>query len=455
MNRSWTIGSLPGPRRYLDLLYDDLHEGLSCVWLLPDSLVDNGIAEKLLDDLAVRCGGIRVPAPEIKKLNPTVALPVAASRSAAMPSRGSDRFGLLESPPMTQRVEVTPVERATISVAERMLSVVRWASGLEHDELERVAASEWSRRKVFVLRAWDEPAASDVGSVLVRFAAMMKEIGLSPKDRPKLLVAARESDLSRSELRQVDRMTARIHWWWGCTGRLDTEVVVVTARPPRRLDSRSTIVADLVFNAVVVEVAGPDLALAEHLASTWDGTVVVLPERIKEFLTFSKCFSVTVGQDGRAGHERPPEKLRPAWESGLVDLWDGEVRISPALDQQSRPGPDLNTLIWRGQSRALTPVIDRCRAYLTRKFESRARNAVLNQLLTPDGGSDATARRSPATLELRDMSRAVLDGRVRLDPPDRKLLSHSLRVRNALAHMIPLSDDDLRELLRLIPNDVW
>jgi hypothetical protein len=452
---------------HLEWISVDLDEGLSCVWLVPDELVDRGIADELLGELAARPDSIRVPPPEgVASCGSAVPVatrwPIAGSSAKELPSWARDKFGLLDlDEPF---VPVAPPATSTaVATADRLLTMFDSSGEFHSDPIAVLAGSQWLRGKVIVVVGWEEQNPKAVGTLLTRLTALAKERGLSPDDRPRLLVAARVGDLPGAVLDRIDPVMTRVHWWWGSTGRLDTAVIVAAARP--RTDRRVPVgrieaLRELVAVEVLTEVSGPDLVLAEGLASSWDGRLTTLRERLAHNVReVPEIAPLGPRGWGRSGN-RPPHEIRAAWALGLANTWEGQVRISPAVSGGRKYAADLDALIWRGQNRALTPLVDEYRARLEETVRSRASAAVLAELTREDrqesrGGGPSPERNGRTTLELGGMAWAVGTGRVRFPRADADLLYCLRDIRNALAHLRPLTDDDLARMARVLPDDAW
>lgn len=437
------LDSLPGPARHLRAVATDLDDGWSCVWLVPDALVDTGDADDLLGVLESRPDAVRVPAPESRRKRRATPRSSPVEVPVDVPAWARTTLGVfdwdwpLESPPESG------VE-STSTVAQRLWTGCMGEEEMPDDPLGELALRGALHGRVIVLCAWEENDPEDVGSLLTRLPADAKQRGLPPGERPRVLVAARTADLPVRLLDGLDPVTTRVHWWWAACGRLDTAVVAATARPPRRAD----FVRDLVAAEVVVEVAGPNLALAAFLATGWDGLVATLPEHLKAFTHEGEVDLPRDLRHVRGSPERPPAELRPAWNAGLADYWDGQLRLTPV---GGAPTPvDLATLVWRGQNRALTPLIDAHRARLEARVRSRASLAVLAEMSrgTAPPGHEADRR---TVLELGAMAWAVQTSRVRLSTVDKQLLFRLRDARNALAHLRPLDDDELAGLADVLP----
>ncbi|MCP2259263.1 hypothetical protein LX15_002964 [Streptoalloteichus tenebrarius] len=449
----WRWDALPGVVAHLARVGADLDAGLTVVWWLPDHLSRQSEVDDLLAEVVADQDRVLVPGAEREawwatpSVTPRPAL-VASGQDGEVPDwdvpdwarDGLDLRGLfaeLDLAPESQ--DPGPFAPHVDSLPERIAEAVGDPPDLGDDPVAALAAWPALRGKVVVVRAWCEPDRDGLRAVLGRLPAVGKEHGLGPAERPRLLVAARADDLPDVRGR-IDPVTTREHWWWGVLGRLDTAVVVASVRP-RAAGAGLTGLRELVAREVITEVAGPDLGLAEHLASTWGGRMAELSDAVRAFAGEP---TARWAEPGR-GRDRPPEETRPAWNEGVADLWERQIRVSPAVLRD----PPLETLVWRGQHRALVPVIDEERAALEGVFRARASMAVLAEVVQQ---RDRGARRAltRATLELGPMCWAVETSRVRLSSWDRERLFRLRDARNALAHLRPLNDDELDHLAAVV-----
>lgn len=455
-----TIHALPGPVAHLDAITAALDDGLTCLWLVPDTLVESGVADQLVDDLADRPNSVQVPPPKGDAL---AHRPVAESHKSLVglatdeqpPPWARDVFGLLTDDPWPQSIpdlaDSTPPTTPSPSLANRLAETLDEPAKSAGDPVRALVGSSELRGRVIVVRAWDELDPADVADLLVRLPAVVKELGVPPADRPRLLMATRLRDLPDGVLDLIDSVTTSVTWWWGAVGRLDTAVVVALERSRRaRTTSVEHPVREQVIREVIAEVAGPDLTLAGNLATTWDGRLATLTAELPEHRTAA---GHVVTANYRTTTARPPVQFRTVWARGLVELWDGQVRPNHAIIAPNERDDDLRAKIWRGQNRALTPFIDEHRARFENTLRSRASMAVLAELTRSDwrdrpDNQDTDSRR--AALELGPMAWAVGTRRVRI--PNANLLFCLRDIRNLLAHLRPLDDQDLDRLIRLLCN---
>jgi hypothetical protein len=455
-----TDHALPGPAAHLDAITAALDDGLTCLWLVPDTLVESGVADQLVDDLADRPDSVQVPPPEADALTyRPVAVshpsPVGFATDEQPPAWARDVFSLLTDDPWPPSIpdlaESTPPTAPNPSLAERLAETLDEPATSASDTVRALVGSLELRGRVIVVRAWNELDPADMADLLVRLPAVVKELGVPPADRPRLLMATRLRDLPDGVLDLIDSVTTSVIWWWGAVGRLDTAVVVALERSRRaRTTSVEHPVREQVIREVIAEVAGPDLALAGHLATTWDGRLATLAAELPEHRT-------APGNAATANYRpttvRPPLQFRTTWARGLLELWDGQIRPNHAIIALNERDDDLRAKVWRGQNRALTPFIDEHRARFENLVRSRASMTVLAELTRsewrdrPDD-HDTDPRRT--ALELGPMAWAVGTRRVRI--PGANLLFCLRDIRNLLAHLRPLDDQDLDRLIRLLSN---
>lgn len=435
------VASLPGVRAHLEGISTDLDDGHSCVWLVPDDLVGRGVAEELLNTLAARPDSVRVPPPRMQAPRKMQAYRQPTGSSGTLPSWARSTLGLLDDVEVFEPL-VVEEDDDTDTIAERVLAM---------GDGDTLLSAEWLRGKVIVLCAWEEQDTEDVGSTLTRLSASVKERGLPPEQRPRLLVAARDQDLPVGTLNRLDALTTRVHWWWGVLGRLDTAVVTAGRRRRQRQADRAAALRAMVATEVLIEVAGPDLVLAERLAADWDGRIATLKDVLAAAGRDAQDAMPASSRAWPANGDRPPQELRAAWQAGFVDRWDRRITVSPAADGVLGHLVDLDALVWRGQHRALTPLMDDHRARLELVVRSRADKSALVELesRTRTDGAGSYGRN---TLEVGAMAWTVGTGRVRIPRGEAQLLYCLRDIRNALAHLSPLTDEDVDRLARLLPE---
>ncbi|MFJ7212383.1 hypothetical protein [Amycolatopsis sp. NPDC098790] len=443
------LTSLPGPRKYLGRIGAALDAGLNCLWIMPDHLVTQRIADDVFDYVVDRPDAITVPqADPVEATAQPIPLPSGTTGPAA-PSWADDGFGDLDTSSVV--VRALPVLEPAYSIVERLHFLDDGTTAT--DVLAAVVSSERLRGKVIALRGWEEPDATDVANTFVRFNALTKGRSSPAREHVRMLVAARQSDLPPNLLSRIDPMTAKVFWWWGSTTRLDTAVVVANAQPRVSGSATSgTQLHELVATEVAVEVAGPDLDVAAALSQRWDGRMSTLHKCLDE-ISFPVDGAEVVERRILSGLRQPPVELTGLWNAGAVDLWDGHVRITPAANNLSSGVIDMDTLIWRGQSRALTPLIDEQRHRFEDEIRRRIDPSLMDSLLfgeTPDrrlpGGS------GPSVLEIGQLAWLVHSGHATLPRGERELLNRLRSARNAVAHLRVLSDDELDGLARLLPG---
>ncbi|MDX8053190.1 hypothetical protein SK571_27750 [Lentzea sp. BCCO 10_0798] len=454
--QTWELAALPGPRGHLDAVVRDLDDGLSCVLVFPDELVERGTADELVQVLGLRSCGVRVRPLSSRRVVVLETPHWESPATTALPEWARDTFGPIEFDDVPH-VSPAAVDRPEETVVDRLCEAFRISE--EGDPLVQLVTGDHMTGKVIVLCGWDGWDSADLGACVGRFTALVKEHGIPPAERPRLLMVVREDDVPTSVQERVDQVTTRVHWWWDVYGRLDTATVAAEVRrgsPWQTSKGRVTTLREHVAAEVLVEVAGPDLLLAEHLAQSWDGRVATLADQVTALPHDTADDLVPAEIAGRTGGARPPQALRRAWRRGVVDRWDGRLRISPAAKVLTSNQVDLDTLVWRGQSRALMPMVDGCRAHLEKVLRARVSKSVVESLV--QGHADEQRRRGRhrhGVVELGAMAWSVSTRQVHLSQADADLLFRAWDIRNALAHLHPLSDDEIDRLAAVMPETLW
>jgi hypothetical protein len=477
--------SLPGPNLHLDEIAADLRSGLSCVWLVPDDLVAHGTADELLDELAARCDHLR-PVPPVNwsrpravvAPTPVVAAPQLVGAVAVRPAWADDDLALTSWSPRQSAPVSTVVEEPGADLAQRLLLEL----GAEHgdepgeedgqdhghedgegdgaavDAVAALAASPRAGGKVIVVAAWQELDPDGVGSLVSRLLATTR--GRPIGQRPRLLVGARIGDLPAALADRIDPLACRVHWWWGRTALPDTAVVVALSRLSavrRSSTDYAQFLRELVAADVVAELAGPDLAMARALAMAWDGHVSTLPGVVDATAGGAGGPTrATVGGPVTADERRdrywaqPPRALRPAWAAGDVDAWGGQVVVSLRVMSPQDRATECGRRLWRGQHRALTPLVDENRSLVERVFRARAGRRALVRIAEAGRRQPDDSAAASTALELKEMYWAVKDGLATMPVAHWTLLCRLYEARNALAHLRPLTDRQLDGLAEAV-----
>ncbi|MYQ48810.1 hypothetical protein GTW40_27900 [Streptomyces sp. SID4985] len=488
--------SLPGVRRQLDSMAADLAAGLNCLWLLPDHLVDTGHAEELYraalhsapDRLDIRPPEVLpVPAPrrpEAGEAGPRASLDDgerAWGRGVEEVWEGDDAWdslpdldfddgfdiGWTEAAPVPARS--LPLEHAMPELFERLGKELA-VSPTEVIERLAVRGSRW--RPVVGLRAWceteetaSEPAgapASGRGSAIERLlrslTAAVKEAGLSPQERPRLLIVARLRDLPVSLVNELDRdiATTAVHWWWGTVGRLDTALVVEAAKPPTSSGTLERRILMTVREETIAELASFDLVLARRLTMEWDGTTHRLDAVLRscvDSLPTADARACPEVSFGRGTPRRPGSSLRQAWARGVVQSWEGRLRHHPArwyaIGAQGEP-PELSVAVGQAQQRVVLPWIEDAREQLARLglgYATRPLGVVVADFSArPPADLGNCAQQAFLELEVGSLLAAYHGDGIAFPAEELKLLKLLVKARNILSHRGALRDYTLRAL---------
>ncbi|MFG2913421.1 hypothetical protein ACGF0D_11095 [Kitasatospora sp. NPDC048298] len=482
---------LPGARRHCAGVLADLRAGLSCVWLFPDAEVESGRADRAVEqvihglddvvDVPGREPGPR-PAPAADPPEPWGSWEPLGSGGEPGDHRFEDAFDVDDGffdvddgfgdwdafgavgggghrasdglPPAP-----TPDDRSSDGPDTDVAARLARSLGLDGDLVSGLVGGADGRTPVLVVRAWAEADPHAVSRLVRRFQAAVKEAGLKPSDRPRLLVASRLQDLEADTMGLLDGTVSRPHWWWGVWNHLDTATVVADAIPHTgfgQAHDRMT-PAKLIRHALrretVVQTAGPDLGLAVELARAWNGRTGDLASALR-----ACCPVDTAVEQGAQGQATPgaayaplPENgLRERWSAGLVDSWEGQVRHSPRAGARSSGGTELDKLVWQAQNRVLLPLIDDARLGFVELLPriavrgvTRLVDTYVRRSLRDANGSSADA----ASMELGELYDAAVHRDITLTEVQFARLRTLRRARNKLAHRTPIDDALLQDLL--------
>lgn len=314
---------LPGPARFIAQVATDLEAGKSVIVVFPDAVVDSGLADAVLEDLARE--GARAD--------------FCYESRDPFPTRVLTTFG------------ADPLRQSAFAEWD---TIVGW--------------EPWHGSWV-VVPAWHH---DDVSEIVDRWPAQLTACGLSMDDRPKLIIGVRLADLPRTKIIHVDRSGVAVHWWWGVFDRLDTEL---------RLASMSKRTLNPVDAAVIVEVSGWDLGCTDFLVAEWDRTTGGLPDAVRRYQSQAgQDRHGPVVQGSRRGQATPPTELEQAWRDGLVDRWGHAVRRAVYATDEA----DVAQRLWMAHNRTLIPYVDEERADYEQVILKKASRSALEGLRRRD-----------------------------------------------------------------------
>ncbi|MEU8922385.1 hypothetical protein AB0D10_15825 [Kitasatospora sp. NPDC048545] len=489
------LAALPGARLWLRHVADDLEAGTSCLLLFPATMPR---PEPLLADLLAGQPHWRtVPPPDAAHQGPAdrpgvdrpgVDRPGADRGAAEAPDERlaaaaeeplwsgqlpvldiDDDFvtGVMaaafgtDSPapaPFVPRARTAP-DRARGIEARLEGLLDSHPTGTLRDVYQRLTTGPHTDGCVYVVDATREDDPEAVAHLLLRLPAAAKEAGLPPHQRPRLLVAATPDHLPAAYPDRLGSEDIAVHWWWGALSRIDTAAVATVNRPRR---SRSALtgrgrIEEAVALATVVEVCGPYLDHAAHLATHWDGRPDTLRHALAAACATHPPATAAAPTTHRTGglSGRPPSSLRDPWNAGAVDSWDGHLRAHPAAVLAAGAERSLDKLVWLAQSRTLLPLIDDAREALVTAVLPSARLPADRLAVSygPERRSQPVAAATTTDtaellrgMELNMLARARRDGHVRLTLPQSARLAVLLDARNCLSHREPLRTEPLARL---------
>ncbi|AGS68704.1 hypothetical protein [Streptomyces collinus] len=484
-----TLLALPGVRGQIEAIAADLEAGLNCLWLLPDHLVETGDAEDLYR-------AALHTAPDRLDVQPPTVLPIPTPRG---PDTGepSDRSVAHHAAPWEEEAwdglpdldfdggydigweTPAPARATTAPVREHPVPALFERLGKElavspGEVVARLTDRRGRWRPVIGLRAWREPEDSGqpapggppgggrggaVERLLRSLTAAVKDAGLPPHERPRLLVVSRLRDVPEALTDELDRdiATAAVHWWWGTVGRLDTALAVAAAKrsaPGATLEQR---IVAAVRDEVITELAAFDLLLAQRLTDAWDGTASRLDAALRSCLDvalIARAGACPGATQDAGSRRRPASRLRSAWSEGVVQSWDGMLRRHPAgwyatggaAEHRGRP-IELTTLVGQAQQRVVSPWIEETRDQLARlgvRYATKALDTVVaTYSQRPPAGFRDRPEEAFRQLEVGTLLAAQYAGALAFPAEEEALLKDLVRVRNILAHRGALRDDTL------------
>ncbi|MFI2641018.1 hypothetical protein [Streptomyces sp. NPDC018610] len=477
------LARLPGPRRHLDVIEEDLLAGRSCVWYFPDTVVASGRADFFVRELAHRLDAV-VPVPGVASPAARDAGPasIPAQRAATdQPHRPwadaedewetedgwdtdlpddpySSLLGRLVVPGGTGagRAGVAPAVQETTTLEERLAKEL----GVTGDPVEALAerAAAGHTPHLVVVRCWDESSPEEAARLLRVAQATFHEAGLPGPARPRLLLTARADDLPRAALGSQGR--AVVHWWWRVWTRLDTEVLMAWRTRTGAADAAGHLLRR-VTDAVVAEVCGPDIDRALALRDTWDGgDLTTLRDALRRVLPAHPTDGAEPVPHRRmstAHASAPDAEIHDAWARGAADSWDGRIRPLHSHSLLDADSQELRVLVCHAQNRVLLPLIEEARTALIHLVPGLLRTQFFTLADFCEKARPPHEKALSATLpDLEELEIGGLDHAsymLNLTTGQRQRLHIMRKARNRLSHRTPLDHDALVVLTKALITD--
>ncbi|MET7274182.1 hypothetical protein ABZS59_23755 [Streptomyces flaveolus] len=473
------LAGLPGVRGQIERMEADLAAGRSCVWLMPDKFVSEGIAEELHRLVLSRWPEhVHLPEPsataEPERPDAGAPWPGAVASDVPVLDDLDDGFDIgWDSSPARSAAVPAP----SGGPSELMTRLAKELSTVPEGVVDQLTAPHAHWHPVIGIRAWTEPdprqasggrtaeRGHDIARLVRALGAGVKESGLAPDRRPRVLVTGRLQDFPSwfpDEL-ELELGNTSVHWWWGTVGRLDSATLLAGLGEDGGV--RSSGVGGAVLRArvlravreeVVAELCGPDISLAVRLFACWDGSDRTLDDALRSCLPVrhdEALSDIPSVHSGAGVHHKPPSALRQAWARGILQTWEGRARLHPVVwhTDGGAGRPDrLSVLISQAQARVLMPWVEETRRRLAELALSHAKRPALELVelyvrrKLPDHGT--RPERTFVCAEAGDLQRACLQGHIGLPIEERLLLSTLVKVRNVLSHRGVLRDTELDDL---------
>ena len=375
------LAGLPGPRRFFKRISEAADSGRTVLVVVPACALESVLAQQIHEgiekarcvhgalsrDLLDRCGG---------------SIPEAAAIAADF-----------------------------IDPLSGMDTTNRWKSYLHHEE---------SDGKVILATGWD----ADLSEDLSYWLRLVHSSSLEPESRPRFVFLVRDSDVKVEALAKEHAPHLSVLWWWDVLGMLDSELCADLALGQQRVTP--------LRRAMLAESLGWEVHLADACADMWAPTdpPSVLVKALRESseaapFTLDRGQLDAVRNSGRT--ECPPAALRPAWNAGHVNAWEGRIEPSSGYSGFAEV---VDRRFWSAQVRILMPFLEGQRQRLARRFEKLASPSEVESVCGASG-----------LLELGRMLYAHHRRRVDFGAEDGRMLEVLVLARNKIAHHESLGDD--------------
>ncbi|MCY1658270.1 hypothetical protein OVA21_13855 [Dietzia sp. SL131] len=366
------IVDLPGVRNRVTAVLDDLDAGKSVVFVFADSAVESGVADDVLREIQG----------------------AAAHTEWCLEADKEFPVRVLES------FEGSSGDITRYSAWDQIVGWPTWYG-------------EW-----LFLTSWEH---NDIPTILERWPAQLKVSGLSPEDRPRLVIGATLDAVTPAMLDRIDTAEVAVQWWWGTVGRLDTELCVAVHEHAKRRDSLD--------QAVLAELACWDVDALDFLSRWWDGSTDTVVPLIAELRRHREEDGdvFTLASASRSHQFRPPKELLEGWRQGRIERWGGAPRVGPVDCSEA----EVKRRLWIAHSRILMPVVDDERAKFEDKFNSIATVEMMDRNREKGGG----------LIEIGILKDLAVRKLVRVPREDEETLRQLTSLRNRLAHCDPATDE--------------
>lgn len=286
--------------------------------------------------------------------------------------------------------------------------------------------------QVFVCNAADlEPKhAEQLPAFLRRLDDESRPIPIA--DRPTLVFLV-SRDLLPSDPASVT--TTRL-WYWDRVSRWDVGALLTRDNA----NAFSGVLGEIRLETII-ELAQWDLEFALRLASEWRGgqfeLAAVLAREVAD--------APEEPSGRRSGLREPPAAIAEHWDEGIIDAWHGLMCIKHAAAGSS---PNhLTRTVWRAQARALMPWLEVRRVAIEGMVAERLGRERLSAAVQDFATRFRDVDADPGIVELSTLSRIIT---ARFGITETRLRDTTRRLagaRNKLAHLEPLADDVLKELV--------
>lgn len=232
--------------------------------------------------------------------------------------------------------------------------------------------------------------------------------------------------------------TARL-WYWDRVARWDVAALLAGHSS---VDDLAGVLGEVRLETII-EASRWDFELAVEIAHDWSGEHL----EIADIVNRKSRPSTSDRAIKQIAQKRPPEAHIEEWDGGILESWHGVSSIRPASFVDRHDG--VIGLFWSAQSRVLLPWLEIRRVHIEAIIRDKlgpdkmAAAVYLYSTRYPDIEFDATS------VEFSTLARIV---NARFGRTEQRLrdTAWSLRTaRNRLAHLKPLSRDELHQLVQM------
>jgi hypothetical protein len=376
------LTSLPGPRRFFGRISAVTGEGRNVLVVVPSYAVESGLALEIRRGIEhMRC------------------VHAALDKELLLSCKGSIP-------------EAAALAADFMEPLSALDTTNRWKAYLNHDE---------SAGKIILVIGWDVDGLDEDASYWLR---LVHSSSLDPESQPRFVFLVRDTDLNVEALAKEHSPHLSVLWWWDVIGTLDSELCAELALSDQPVSA--------LRRAMLAESLAWEIQLAEPCARMWGaGDPPSLLRKAFDENADGSAFTLRAAELDAVRNSgttvSPPPTLRPAWNAGRLDSWEGRIELSTNYEDFH---PVLERRFWSAQVRILMPLLEGQRQRFAQRFEKLASEVDIAEISGKSG-----------LLELGRMLNGHHRRYVDFGAEEEELLKILVMTRNKIAHHESLDDD--------------